>query len=211
MIKQLGIASLLSVSLSAGCAADTGSYGQDLSVSDVAEQSERCTRQLGDFDGTTTPPPITIPIGQVEISAQDAIDEGQNSPNDPRAGLLAEYATLIINIDAGADLGPGEIDLLVLAEDLLVHTNEQPNFGPELADTLVQTISLLDELNYELTIEVPCQQNIDQLVVDAPPATEASIDRRGLAPTTVLATAESSDTPEPANTSFDSPDTLAAE
>ncbi|MCP4446988.1 MAG: hypothetical protein GY811_16815 [Myxococcales bacterium] len=90
MIKQIGFAALLSLSLTGACATDIGSHNQDLQRTDSDERAgERCTRVVGDFDGTTTPPPIDILVGNDVISAQVAIEGAQDVPNDPRAGLLA--------------------------------------------------------------------------------------------------------------------------
>jgi hypothetical protein len=169
MLKRIRIASFLSLALMAGCAANTGSSSYDLDNGDAVESpTERCTRVFGDFAGEATPPPIGIPVGDHELSAPEVITLAQENPQDDRAALLAEYATTLINVDAGAELDEYEVDLLVSAEQLLIRTDGRSDFDAELAADLVGTVSLLGELNDALRVEVPCMQNQDQRLDSTP-------------------------------------------
>lgn len=167
MLKQTGFATLLSLTLMAGCAADTGSFARSLDTSEVGDDEQRCSRVLGEYDDTdVSPPPISIPIGDTEVSVLDAFADARGNPSDVRAGLLAEFATAQINIDGGAAIDQFDVDLLVSAEEFLALTDNESGLQPEAEADAAELISELDALNEGMRLDFPCLQNADATVLE---------------------------------------------
>jgi hypothetical protein len=106
-----------------GCLADTGSLERGLDDNPVPGV-ERCALTAGDWTAPgQTPPPISIPIGDRELPADQVLTspDFEGAPRD----LLTEYTTAHINIEMGVDLDAEHIDLLMAAEDILTGAAER--------------------------------------------------------------------------------------
>ena len=182
MLNRIGFSTLLSLTLMAGCAADMGRNTQSLDTGEAVDEEQQCSRVLGEYDGpNVAPPTISIPLGDNDVDAADVFEDARNNPNDLRAGLLAQFVTAQINIEAGATIDEFDIDLLVSAEEVLL--TDGPSDGRRDQADLADLISGLAGLNAGMRLEVPCQANESGPVLEvdveaAPPAPTRPTDRR---------------------------------
>lgn len=150
------LAALASLVVSS-CALDISTADQTLSrVGTEPPLDERCFRVLGEYTHPDVfPPTISDPLSN-ELLPDRAIEQALAHPEDERAGLLAQYAVAIINLERGASASDAELDLIQTAE-LAIARSDDSEWGLEI-------MYALEDFNGARAIEVPCSKGVIDVV-----------------------------------------------